>query len=224
LSQLHQQFASAALDAAIPPLAALGFIHDARDVTPDVILRRPLTRDALDVVQIIEFQLGTGALEGHFTVNLAVYSPRYTAGEPATDATAPNPLDCLLDMTRRLGFLLEPPRGPLARLFRRDRRQPSDRWWRVSSRPRVMRRTLASVTACIHRTALPWFETMSCDAQFRRAMDLLQQRQELVARRGQPKVIGPLFHAGDAITNHALQQKFLAAMKELRDPTPPDEK
>lgn len=223
MSQLHQQFASAVREVAIPPLAALGFIHDARDVTPDVILRRPLTRDALDVVQIVEFQLGTGSLKGHFTVNLAVCSPRYSTGEPATDSTAPNPLDCLLDMTRRLGFLLEPPRGPLARLLRRDRRQPSDRWWRMSARRRVMRKTLAGVTACIHRRALPWFEGMSCDVQFRRAMDLLQHRKELVAGRGQPRVVGPLFHACDAVTKHALQQKLLATFEELREPTQPDD-
>ena len=122
-----------------PTLAGLGFDFD----KPNIAFRRSINREQRRFIQIIEFQIGTKALTGRFTVNLGVYCPALCDMQPVS--STPWVSECLSDMTPRLGRLFDPPQSPTARLLRFSERPPTDYWWKRDDDVKRIRATLLDV-------------------------------------------------------------------------------
>ena len=205
--------------ALLPDLESVGFVRDERDPLT-LTFRRAVAQDGFDVIQIIHVQLGEeGSLFGHFTIDLGVFSSRFCQAYGADVIDRPETWDCLHDLTKRLGFLFEPPKSLLSRLFGADRKMPHDYWWKLSGLTRAVSRNIGLAKECLIQRGIPWLDEMSTEAKFQWAIEELQSRKELIARRGPPRVIGPLFQPGEEMTRKSLRRKLDQVLEDLNRPT-----
>ncbi|WKZ57582.1 MAG: DUF4304 domain-containing protein [Bdellovibrionota bacterium] len=170
------------LDAAIKEqagawLRSRGFIHDGK---------RAFRRASLskELIQIVEFQIGLGAVAGKFTVNLGVYWPKHTYIDNGVSPEQALPQHCLPELSQRLGKLVE---TPLTRFFLklfgpRDvwwkwLFAPRDLWWRFSENESVTELAIQDAIASIAEYGLPWLERNSTELAAEGAIRALEKRK-----------------------------------------------
>lgn len=130
----------------LPALKMEGFAFDGS---------RTFRRQREPLVQIINLQLGIRGMQGKFTVNLAVYDPRWS--DHPVDLAKVKDVDCPLEMRRRLGAVLPPRHGWLARLPMLGKYfGPGDVWWPIQGD-----KSLNLARDLILTYGIPWLESMS---------------------------------------------------------------
>src|ERR1700722_5388280 len=125
MSQRVQQFDAAVKQLVVPALTDKGFTSNNRRR----IFRRTTGDYRCHFVQIIQLQIGTKSRSGRFTANLGVFSPEFNHGVQERFISAPEVPDCFIEMTKRLGFLFDPPQNLLGRILGLKLSEPFDYWW-----------------------------------------------------------------------------------------------
>jgi hypothetical protein len=173
MSERIRQFDAAIKKWIVPPLAERGFIADSRRR----VFRRAADDSEYHFVQIIELQVGRKFTTGHFTVNLGAFCREVNHREPERANTQPEVVECLWDMTKRLGRLFDPPRGFLARALRLKPKPPFDYWWTLEEDPDRMTRNVVEVRDCLLKRGIPWLTEMVTRDKLLWAKEQLEERK-----------------------------------------------
>ncbi|MEX0939657.1 MAG: hypothetical protein WDZ59_17465 [Pirellulales bacterium] len=160
---------------AAPEMDRHEFVFDGRRT-----FRRDVRHDPSPYIQIVEFQIGTKSLSGRFTVNLGVYNESYQPEDQkrADGPLQPSPAQCMSDLSDRLGYFCDPPRGFWSRLLRLPSQPPHDYWWPQHENDRKMQSVLRQVIDCIIHRGIPWLDKMSCVEAFDWAKHELARRKK----------------------------------------------
>ena len=157
-----------------PVLRQEGFVFDRR--------MRTFRRQVGSCFQIINFQLGTRSMEGHFTVNLGIYHPVYREDPNSECPEFPEESHCLI--RERLSLLRD---TTLTKIFRHKFKQvdsflkwwlttPTDVWWKFSEAPGQTRNSMAAVLTLLQARGLPWLEA-ACSVEKLRTIHGEHQRR-----------------------------------------------
>jgi hypothetical protein len=180
MSRRVHQFGAAVKRLIVPALAEREFVSNKRRR----VFRRTIEDDGSHLVQIIELQIGSKSRTGYFTVNLGVFCREFNHGVEERSILAPEVFpDCFAEMTKRLGFLFDPPQSFLGRLLRVKRREPVDYWWTLEENPVAMERNMIRVRDCLISRGIPWLTEMATLHRVRWAMQQLEERKREQANR-----------------------------------------
>ena len=129
-------------------------------------------------------------MAGEFTVNLAVFHPKYC--EPVSSeilSGGPRESHCLMDFRRRLSFLRD---TPLTRFFRNRVRTtdsflkwwlvtPTDKWWPYTSDAVQVAKQLDLVRELLLARGLDWLDRNSDVAILKAGYEKLSLHAKIVA-------------------------------------------
>lgn len=164
-----------------PALEAAGFFGE-----PLRCWRREVRHEGTQSQQIVEFEVGTLALEGLFTANLGIFNIDHLPSHWPAVAGPPHPRHCLPGLSVRLDRLA-PRAGPnwLARMLRR-KAEPGDTWWHQVESAYGMQRCLQGVLRELDVYGLTWLDSHTSVAAFKAARDRLQAERDRARRAEAP--------------------------------------
>jgi hypothetical protein len=131
---------------------------------------RTVRRPSGECMQIVEFHIGVRTMAGKFTVNLAVFHPKYCDSvSQEFPPGKPRELDCLMEFRRRLSVLRD---TPLTKFFRHRVRNtdnylkwwlvtPTDKWWSFTPGQVQVGDALGSVRGLLLARGLDWLDQNS---------------------------------------------------------------
>jgi hypothetical protein len=171
LRQFHRQLKARIID---PYLSALGFVSvDKR------VFHRHIDHEDTTTIQVVSFQLGERWLAGKFTVNLGVYNHDLRPCPWLDKVDFVDSGECGLELSKRLGFFVEPKRGLVAKLLNRPV-ESDDHWWPLSPKETVMKKTLDGVRVLLETHGLPWLNYHTCREAFAWEAEQTKRRRQAV--------------------------------------------